>query len=102
MGRVRVELMMWLGKELGPDWISPQDVRARMETDVAEGTTVRQLLDLLAQRYPAIQEKVFRDHDLAPYTIATLNQVGMDKAVLLDRPLCDGDALTILPIVVGG
>ena len=93
---------MWLGTEMGPEWVSPTDSRATMQTEVPDGTTVRQFLDSLAERYPPIREKVFPDHDLAKYVIAILNQKGMDRDELLNQVLTSGDELTVLPIFVGG
>lgn len=102
MGRVRIQFLMWSGKDLGPEWQSPTDVRANMEADVPEGTTVRQFLDSLAERYPIIREQVFPEHDLGRYIVAMLNDTGMGKDELLATALHDGDVLTVLPIVVGG
>ena len=93
---------MWLGKDLGPDWDSPGIARARLEAPAPEGTTVRQLLEGLGERYPVIGTKVLREHQLAPYTIATLNQLGMDRDEVMDVILSDGDVLTVMLIVVGG
>ena len=102
MARVTIQFLMWLGKELGPEWESPTDVRATMTTSVPEGTTVRQFLADLAERYPPIREKVFSDQQLAPFVVATLNNQGLERNDLLGRSLRDGDVLTVLPIVVGG
>lgn len=102
VGRVGIRLLMWSGKDLGPEWQSPTDARATMEVEVREGTTVRQFLDNLAERYPIIREQVFPEHDLGRYIVAMLNDTGMGKDELLATTLHDGDVLTVLPIVVGG
>ncbi|MHB1005567.1 MAG: MoaD/ThiS family protein [Chloroflexota bacterium] len=102
MNRVIVEFPMWLGRDLGPDWESPGISRARLEADAPEGTTVRQLLVGLTERYPVIGTKVLREHQLAPYTIAILNQRGVNRDEVMDMVLSDGDVLTVMLIVVGG
>ncbi len=102
MVRVTIQFPMWLGKELGPEWVSPTDVRATMTTEIPEGTKVRQFLGSLADRYPPIREKIFPDHQLAPYVVATLNGRGLDRNELLETVLSESDVITILPIVVGG
>lgn len=93
---------MWQGKELGPEFESPTDVRARLQTQVPEGTTVRRLFEQLADRYPVIREKVFSDHELNRYMVATLNQKGMGRDELMEKVLRDGDVIVTLPIYVGG
>lgn len=102
MVKVRVEFWMWQGKELGPEFVSSTDARARLETDVAEGTTVRQLFEQLAERYPIIEAKVFSDHQLQKYMIATLNHEGMAREELMEKVLRDGDVIAAMPIYVGG
>ena len=102
MVRVKAEFWMWMGKELGPEFESPSDMRANIQLEVPEGTTVRQFLDGLAERYPVIREKVFPDHQLGQYVVATLNHLGMNRDELYERVLQDGDVITILPIYVGG
>ena len=93
---------MWRGKELGPEFESPTDVKARLETEVPEGTTVRQLFEQLAERYPIIGEKVFTDHQLQKYMVAILNQEGVAREELMERVLKDGDVIATMPIYVGG
>ncbi|MHB0869369.1 MAG: MoaD/ThiS family protein [Chloroflexota bacterium] len=102
MVRVKTEFWMWLGKELGPEFESPTDMRANLQSEVEEGITVRQFLDRLAERYPLIRERVFPDHQLGQYVVATLNHRGMDREDLYRQLLRDGDVITVLPIYVGG
>jgi molybdopterin converting factor small subunit len=102
MPRVRTEFWMWLGKDLGPDFVSPTDMRASLQTEVQEGTTVEALLEQIAGRYPVVREKLFTDGQLSQYVVATLNYKGMNREELLARELGDGDILTVLPIYVGG
>ncbi len=102
MVRVRAEFWMWLGKELEKDFESPTDVRANIAIEVEEGTTVRQFMDQLAERYPIIKEKVFPNHQLGKYVLATLNHLGFDREELYEKVIQEGDVVTVLPIYVGG
>lgn len=102
MVRVKAEFWMWLGKDLGPDFMSPTDMRANLQTEVEEGATVQDLLDQIARRYPVVREKIFTDDRLSQYVVATLNYKGMNRVELLGTTLEDGDVVTVLPIYVGG
>lgn len=100
---VKVEFMMWLGRELGPEFVRPDgDTRARLETEVEEGATVRQLFRQLAARYPMVKEKVFPDDQLARYMVATLNSDGISREELMERWVKPGDLVTVFPIIIGG
>lgn len=102
MARVKIGLWMWQGKEMGPEWVTPGDLRANLETEVPEGTTVRGFIENLAERYPPIREKVFPNHQFSPHVVVTLNHRGISKDELLDQVLQDGDVITVVPLIVGG
>lgn len=102
MVQVTVDLWMWLAKELGEDFQSPSQMRSILETTVEEGTTVRQLFENLADRYPPIGRKVFRDHSFDQYVVVNLNDRSVSAAKLCDRVLEDGDKITVLPMYLGG
>lgn len=99
---MKVELWMWLAEQLGPDFVSPSKMRSILETEVKEGTTVRDLFEDLAERYPAIREKVFRDHSFDQYVVVNLNDISVSPCEVCDRPLQDGDKITVLPMYLGG
>ncbi len=102
MVNVRVEFWMWLGNELGPEFESPTDMRASLQIQLDEGTTVRALFEQLAETYPIVRDRVFSDHQLGQYVVATLNHLGMNREDLYGKVLRDGDVVTVLPIYVGG
>ena len=102
MVRVKVELWMWLAEQLGPDFVSPSKMRSVLETEVEEGTTVRDLFENLAERYPPIREKVFRDHSFDQYVVLNLNDTSVSPCEVCDRTLQDGDKITVLPMYLGG
>jgi len=104
--RIRVELWMWLGEELGSDFQSLSPMRSAGEMDVEEGMTVIQLLDRLASRYPPIREKIFNREkkSLSPNlsVIGTRNGQVISPFHIENTTLKDGDKITILPLYVGG
>jgi len=104
--RVQVELWLWLNKELGGDFQSPSEMRSVTEMDVENGTTVRNLFDLLADRYPVIGEKVFNRENRKFYPNLSVILTSRDEVISPysgeDSVLKDGDKIKILPIYVGG
>ena len=68
----------------------------------AEGDTVRDLLEDLMGRFPALRAQIVEDGDLAPFVNVYVE--GEDIRFLdgLETPVEDGDEVTILPAVAGG
>jgi cysteine synthase B len=68
----------------------------------ATGDTVRELLDDLAERYPALGAQILDDGDLAAFVNVYLG--GEDVRTLdgLDTVVSDGQALILLPAMAGG
>jgi molybdopterin converting factor small subunit len=104
MIRVKVELWLWLGDELGEAVQSPSDMRSILEVDAEEGVTVRDLFSDLAERYRSIEEKVFdrRTARFHPTVVVTLNDRVISRPALYERPLQGGDKLLALPVHSGG
>jgi molybdopterin converting factor small subunit len=104
MYRVTIELWLWLGNELQGDFESPSPMRSLREEKIEEGTTIRQLLDLLARRYPPIAKKVFNleAQELSPYLVVNYNGRVISPYIVYDQILKDGDQITVLPMYVGG
>ena len=104
MNRVTVELWLWLGNELGGDFESPSEMRSAREEKVEDGTTVRQLLDSMAKRYPPIAQKIFSidEKKLFPHVVITYNDAVISPHIVHDKILKDGDKITILPMYMGG
>jgi len=104
MNRVTIELWLWLGNELGKDFESPSKMRSIKEEKVEEGTTIRQLLDNLASRYPPIAQKIFdiKEKKLFPHVVINYNERVISPYIVYDQILRDGDKITILPMYVGG
>lgn len=69
---------------------------------VAEGETVREVLEDLSVRYPALQAQLFEDGDLAPFVNVYVG--GEDVRTLdgADTPVHEGATLILLPAMAGG
>ncbi|WP_249643764.1 MoaD/ThiS family protein [Nocardia sputi] len=65
-----------------------------------EATTVDQALKWLIEQHPAFAERIYTEHDLAPWTIVCLNhQHILDPST----PIPAGDhELQIIPALMGG
>ena len=68
----------------------------------ARGETVRDLLEDLAARFPALGSQLYEDDDLAPFVNVYLE--GEDVRTLdgLDTPVTDGQTVILLPAMAGG
>ena len=68
----------------------------------ARGGTVRELLDDLADRFPALRAQIFEDGDVAPFVNVYLG--GEDVRMLdgPDTPVREGDSVILLPAMAGG
>jgi sulfur carrier protein ThiS len=104
MNRVKIELWLWLGKDLGRDFESPSEMRSIREERVKEGTTIRQLLENLAGRYPPIGKSIFdtKAKRFFPHVVVNYNDRVISPHIVHDQILKDGDKITILPVYMGG
>ncbi len=69
----------------------------------ASGDTVRELLDDLLRRFPALKPKLVEDGDIAPFVNVYLE--GEDVRTLddgLDAPVREGATVILLPAMAGG
>ena len=68
----------------------------------ADGATVRELLDDLASRYPALGAQILDDGDVAPFVNVYLG--GEDVRTLdgLDTSVDQGSTVILLPAMAGG
>ncbi len=68
----------------------------------ADGTTVREVLDDLVERHPALGPQIFADGEIAPFVNVYLG--GEDVRTLdgLDTEVTDGQAVILLPAMAGG
>jgi molybdopterin converting factor small subunit len=68
----------------------------------AEGGSVRELLDDLLARFPALRHQLVEDDELAPFVNVYVE--GEDVRTLdgLDTPVNDGSTVILLPAMAGG
>lgn len=68
----------------------------------AEGGSVRELLDDLMTRFPALRPQLVEDGDLAPFVNVYVG--GEDVRTLdgLDTPVSEGATVILLPAMAGG
>ena len=68
----------------------------------AEGETVRELLDDLMARFPALRPQLVEDDDIAPFVNVYVE--GEDVRTLdgLDTSVDDGSTVILLPAMAGG
>jgi len=68
----------------------------------AEGENVRELLDDLMSRFPALQAQLIRDDEIAPFVNVYVE--GEDVRTLdgLDTPVERGQTVILLPAMAGG
>ena len=69
---------------------------------VAEGDTVRDLLEDLMGRFPALRAQIVEDGDLAPFVNVYVE--GEDVRTLdgLETPVREGSTVILLPAMAGG
>jgi molybdopterin converting factor small subunit len=104
MIRVKIELWLWLGRELGGDFCSPSEMRSEMVVDLPDATTVLAMFDRLATDYPAFGAKVFDREKRKCYQnlMVTRNDRVFNQADSYDQFLQDGDKVMVMPLYAGG
>ncbi len=104
MSQVTIELWLWLGDELKGEFESPSKMRSIRVERTEEGTTIRQLLQDLAKRYPPIAKTVYDIEANRPYphVVVNYNDRVISPYEVYDRILKDGDKITVLPMFFGG
>ncbi len=68
----------------------------------ATGGTVRELLENLADRFPALQGQLFENGDLAPFVNVYLGGEDVRTLEGSDTPVSAGDTVILLPAMAGG
>ena len=68
----------------------------------AEGENVRELLDDLTERFPALRRQLWEDEEIAPFVNVYVE--GEDVRTLdgLDTPVRNGQTVILLPAMAGG
>lgn len=68
----------------------------------ADGSTVRELLDDLAARYPALGAQLLENGDVAPFVNVYLGGEDVRTLEGLDTAVAAGQTLILLPAMAGG
>jgi molybdopterin converting factor small subunit len=68
----------------------------------ASGSTVRELLQDLSSRLPALGEKVYDGADIRPYVNVYVDGEDVRTSGGLDAPVRDGATVVLLPAMAGG
>ena len=104
MAKIKVELWLWMGKELGQDFESLSDMRSEIEIDLEEETTIRELFNRLAERHSAIGNKVFNreGQKFNEGIVITFNERIISPYKIYETKLRGGDKIIVLPVYTGG
>ena len=68
----------------------------------AEGETVRELLDDLMARFPALKDQLLEDGGIAPFVNVYLEGEDVRTLEGLETPVREGATLILLPAMAGG
>ncbi|MFQ5657061.1 MAG: ubiquitin-like small modifier protein 1 [Candidatus Methylomirabilales bacterium] len=72
------------------------------KTVVAQGKTVREILDSLENSYPGIRDRLLDGRDIHRFVNIYRNDEDIRFLKQLDTEVQDGDVISILPAVAGG
>jgi molybdopterin converting factor small subunit len=69
---------------------------------LAEGSTVRELLDDLASRFPALGARILDNGGVAPFVNVYVEGEDVRTREGLDTPVSDASTVILLPAMAGG
>jgi len=100
MVKVTVEIISWLKA----DFNHKSSGSLVLEEVVSPGTSVIDLIHLMADKYPKFGKKVFDDQkqELTDYCLVILNGSIVSASAELNMELKEGDTVTFLPFFMGG
>jgi sulfur-carrier protein len=68
----------------------------------ASGSTVREVLDDLSERMPALGARVYVDGEIQPFVNVYVDGEDVRTRDGLDTPVSDGSTVILLPAMAGG
>ena len=68
----------------------------------AEGDTVRDILDDLMDRFPALKNQLLDDDDIAPFVNVYVEGEDVRTLAGLETPVREGSTVILLPAMAGG
>ncbi len=100
MGKVQLKIPPWIAILLngeGSDWLI-------IEQEIAEGTTVSDLLTELTRSYTDFRKVVFNPDigKVSDQLIVILNDSLLPEPDVTEAKLSDGDIIMLLPVYTGG
>ena len=69
---------------------------------LAEGDNVRDLLDDLTSRFPALRDRIMHEDDVAPFVNVYVDGEDVRTRDGLDTEVGDGSTVILLPAMAGG
>ncbi len=78
-----------------------EEVRGAREVEV-EGDNVRELLEDLTSRFPALHDRVWEDGEVAPFVNVYVEGEDVRTRDGLDTAVREGTTLILLPAMAGG
>ena len=69
---------------------------------LAEGESVRDLLDDLTAKFPALRDRILRDGDVAPFVNVYVDGEDVRTREGLDTEVDHGSTVILLPAMAGG
>ena len=69
---------------------------------LADGATVRELLDDLAEKFPRLGARIFDNGSVAPFVNVYVDNEDVRMRDGLDTPVDDGSTVILLPAMAGG
>jgi molybdopterin converting factor small subunit len=99
MDTIRLEILPWLSRSFDEEGAA----RVVLTPEVAEGDTVRDLLDRVAVEHPALSQTLYDpDGKLAVHISIILNNRLFELAGGLEAEVRAGDVVCLLPAFSGG
>ncbi len=100
MIKVTIEIMLWLKD----DFDHESSGSLVLEEIVTPGTSIVDLIHLMADKYPKFGKKAFDDQKqaLTDYCLVILNESIVTALAELNTELKEGDAVKFLPAFFGG
>jgi sulfur-carrier protein len=68
----------------------------------AEGETVRDLLEDLTSRFPALRERIWEDDEVAPFVNVYVEGEDVRTREGIETQVSDGQTVILLPAMAGG
>ena len=98
--KVTIEVMSWLKEDFGHEGWD----KLLFEEAISPGTSIMDLLQIMADKYPKFGQKAFADpkQDFFDYCAVILNESLLSAPMTLNTELKEGDNIKLSPGFYGG